>query len=184
MHMGTHLCSCYLVLFAMFYKSLHTLTINCRWPTSQGKPAQLLRLAATPRPPAAEAKAVPGHRHLMRTSENSPDQTFASKDTEFPVSCALAAVQAAHRVLLPGQWSDLLFGATSHNRGPEQRRSGYLPRRGSVVSRRSCFTDEETEPEWDPNLPTGQPGDKSLPLFLTVLPPGRCRTRASVRSGV
>lgn len=45
-----------------------------------------------------------------------------------------------------------------------------------MVSRWSCFTDEETEPEWDPNLPTGQPGDKSLPLFHVVLPAGGCRT--------
>lgn len=39
-----------------------------------------------------------------------------------------------------------------------------------MVSRRSCFTDEETEPEWNPNLPRGQPGEK-IYLFLPVLPP-------------
>lgn len=33
---------------------------------------------------------------------------------------------------------------------------------------RSYFPDEETEPQCDPNLLMGQPGDKSLPPFQAV----------------
>lgn len=73
----------YLLLFAMFYKSLRTLSINCRWPTSQGKPVQLRRLAATPRPPAAGAKAVPRHRHLIGLRRAPQPKPLPAKTQSF-----------------------------------------------------------------------------------------------------
>lgn len=70
-----------------------------------------------------------------------------------------------------GQWSDLQLGATSNDRGPHQQCSGAPLRRGCVVSR-SCFTDEETEPECDPNLLTDSLVTRVYFSFKRWLPPG------------
>lgn len=96
----------------------------------------------------------------------------------------LAALQAGPHVLPPEGSGLTCHRATERDRPRASSTLGRLLRRGCAVNTRSYFTDEETEPVSDPNLLSGQPGDRVYLSFKWCLDLGHPQTWASVLSDI